>query len=274
MTMTEEEEVAKKVQDFERNPPYETRVVAFYDFLGWRSKIGQAGTDPLQIGRLRRMLLRHTRSLGGQQQHATPQGRFSSFSDNIVVSHPVDKQSIAFVLGTLGAFQLASAGDGFLLRGGVTIGSVYHDNVCVFGPGLNRAYELESKVADVPRVIVDTNVLEALGGRPVFVKSENGLDFIDPFTSEFIGILQSLEQTQTEDVYATLGFPNQGRRSLQVWPDRLLKFALDGLKPQIRVPLADKEWNKVAWLYDRIASRLGVPPASSYPRVRPGDVIE
>jgi hypothetical protein len=266
-----DEEIQQKVRDFQRNPNYEHRVVAFYDFLGWRSKIAEAGTDPEKIGRLRRMILRHTRSLGGQQQYAAPEVRFSSFSDNVVVSQPVSPSTVSHLLGTLGAFQLVSAADGFFVRGGVTVGWIHHDNTSVFGPALNRAYELESTVANFPRIVADQNVLDALGTLPFFMKTEDGINFVNPFTTTFVGLLASLEKTTTKDVYASLGFPSGGNRRLDSVPsDQLLKFALNGVKPQLRVPLEDKEWSKVAWIHDRIASQLGLPLARSYPRVRPG----
>jgi hypothetical protein len=37
--------------------------------------------------------------------------------------------------------------------------------------------------------------------------------------------------------------------------------------PAGKKPLADKDYDRFAWLYDRVAKRLGVPPASSYPRI-------
>jgi len=265
-----DEEVEQKVRDFQRNPNYENRVVAFYDFLGWRSKITEAGTDPEKIGRLRRAILRHTRSLSGQQQHAAPQVRFSSFSDNVVVSQPVSKIAAIHLLATLGAFQFASAADSLLVRGGVTIGWIHHDSDSVFGPALNRAYELESEVANFPRIIIDQNLIEFVDPLPFFVSAEDDIRFIDPFTPAFVKFLASLERAGTKDVYATLGFPSHGKVTLdQVPSDVMLKFALNGLKPQLRLPLPDKQWSKLAWLYDRIAGHLGVPPASSYPRNRP-----
>jgi hypothetical protein len=267
-----EDDIAAKLRDFELNPSYERRVVAFYDFLGWRSKIAAAGPDPQQIGRLRRMLLRHSRSLSGQQQYAAPDIRFSTFSDNIVISQPANEANIIHVLGTLAAFQLVGVADGFLLRGGVTIGEIHHDNMTVFGPALNRAYELESQIADVPRVVVDDVTLKALRSPPFFLKNDGHVTFIDPFSHTFVRLLSSMEQG-TIDVYATLGFPRQGDRRLNSVPsDALLRFALNGIKEQVRSPLGDKEWKKVAWVYDRLASALGIPPASSYPRVRPEDV--
>lgn len=269
--MVSEEEIEAKVRDFELNPSYERRIVAFYDFLGWRAKIAAAGSDPQQIGRLRRILLRHSRSLRGQQQYASPEIRFSTFSDNIVISQPVSETNIVHVLGTLAAFQLVSVADGFLLRGGVTIGDIHHDGTTVFGPGLNKAYELESTIADVPRVVVDGVVVDALRSPPFFLKNDGEVTFIDPFSSQFVRLLASLPLGDI-DVYTTLGFPKRGNRRLDTVPtDTILKFALNGIKSQARGPLADKEWRKIVWVYDRLAKELRVPPASSYPRVYPPD---
>ena len=44
----------------------------------------------------------------------------------------------------------------------------------------------------------------------------------------------------------------------------MLGGILHARKPQIRLPLKDKDFDKLAWVYDRIAAQLGVPPAKSY----------
>jgi hypothetical protein len=56
--------------------------------------------------------------------------------------------------------------------------------------------------------------------------------------------------------------------------DMLLGGVLNILNKQIRAPLEEEQYEKVAWLYDRIAGRLGRPLANSYGRVRPEDVVE
>ena len=48
------------------------RVVVFYDFLGWQSHIERAGRDPIEIGFLRRMLLRQPRMLGVKEDLDIP----------------------------------------------------------------------------------------------------------------------------------------------------------------------------------------------------------
>lgn len=44
---------------------------------------------------------------------------------------------------------------GWLVRGGITIGDFYIDDMFVWGAALVKAYELEEKIAVYPRVILD-----------------------------------------------------------------------------------------------------------------------
>jgi hypothetical protein len=267
--MIQSTEAEERLSDYRRNPTYERRVVAFYDFLGWRSKIEQAGDDPDEIGRLRRMILLHSRSLLGQKQHAAPDIKVSTFSDNVVVSLPVNEVNVVHLLTTLGSFQFASVGGGFLVRGGVTVGNILHDEQSVFGPALNRAYELESRIAIFPRIVVDENVFDDGRHVPFFMQKEAGVRFINPYNKKFVEVVTSIDRDDAKDVYATLGLPVSKKNLSDVSSEQMLDFALKALKPLLKTPLGDKEWEKLAWVYDRLAAQLGVPPAKSYPRVRP-----
>jgi len=75
-------------------------------------------------------------------------------------------------------------------RGGVAIGDIYHDDEAVFGPGLVRAYDIESNVAKFPRIVVDQEVLDTCGPISGFNVFEDGLHFLDPFTTDFIRFMQ------------------------------------------------------------------------------------
>jgi hypothetical protein len=76
------EPTSEKLKDFHRDPSYERRVAIFYDVLGWRSRITEAGNRVDELGKLRRLILRHTRSLPLRPIHGI---RFSTFSNNIVI---------------------------------------------------------------------------------------------------------------------------------------------------------------------------------------------
>ncbi|NEU14723.1 hypothetical protein G3T14_21835 [Methylobacterium sp. BTF04] len=54
------------------------------------------------------------------------------------------------------------AGEDVLLMGGVTIGEVHLDGDMVFGPGFNRAYDLESQFAVSRRIVIGQEAFDAL----------------------------------------------------------------------------------------------------------------
>lgn len=83
--------------------------------------------------------------------------RVTTFSDSIIISYPINHMyDLLFETLSITGAILSS---GYLVRGGITFGKLYHDERNVFGPAMNRAYDLESKVADVPRIILDTDYL-------------------------------------------------------------------------------------------------------------------
>jgi hypothetical protein len=167
----------------------------------------------------------------------------TTFSDNVVISANKPKKSLPRFLSMAVGLQLATTMQGFLMRGGITMGNIVHDKRAVFGPALNRAYELESKIAKYPRVIFDPDIPE-LNVNIEHTAVENGLRFLDPFTLECM-----------------------------IWcgDSDLSRLAIiqNHLDARLAQPLADKEFEKLAWLYDRIATQLNVPSAISRTRTRP-----
>ena len=254
----------EKVADYARNPPYERRLVIFYDILGWRSHIGKAGNEPTRIGGLRRAILQHVRAgKSALGKHA----RVTTFSDNVVISLP-ETEDTGLMITKLALMQLASSLGGFLMRGGVTIGDVIHDDECVFGPALNRAYHLESQVAQYPRIVVDSDSVPHIDFQANLLQHDSGVHFLEPFTIPFVRFVQSIPADVDKNLLS-IGLPASGDRVRNANPDAFLKAILEQLKREIRSPLDDRDWAKVAWLFDRIATQLGVPWSESYPRVYP-----
>jgi hypothetical protein len=58
------------------------------------------------------------------------------------------------------------AGRGYLVRGAVTIGPLVHTDRYLVGPAMVSAYEIESKHAKFPRVIIDPAVIEVARTHP------------------------------------------------------------------------------------------------------------
>lgn len=62
---------------------------------------------------------------------------------------------LATVIEMSRAFSAILLQLGMLVRGGVACGPLIHEDRVIFGPGLVSAYQLESKVAKVARIILD-----------------------------------------------------------------------------------------------------------------------
>lgn len=258
------EELPDKLKDYYANPSYERRVVSFVDVLGWRSHIAQAGANPERIGNLRRTILQLSRTMKLREQF---EARMSTFSDNIAISQRVG-ETTPMLVQQMANFQLAAAMRGFFLRGGITIGDVHHDDETVFGPGLNRAYELESTVAKAARIVIEKDVVAEFGDLGDLAIEEDGIMFLDPFRIEYVRFLNHGKIENTREVLRAAGLPAAPKR-FELEGDLVLQIVLKHLKEQLKSPLEDKEYTKVVWLYDRIAAQLGVPPARSYPRLKP-----
>jgi hypothetical protein len=156
------------------------------------------------------------------------------------------------------------------LRGGITIGNIVHDDECVFGPALNRAYELECSVANYPRVVLDQDVKAEFGNLSDLPVLEEDVWFLEPFTTVFLNHMKNnVKPVTTTEELLKAGLRAPGQFPQELTPEMLLGAIHDGLKREIRSPLKDKEWNKLAWLFDRMSGRLGVAPARSYPREYP-----
>lgn len=88
------------------------------------------------------------------------------FSDNIVVAVPcpqgLEKPCFLAIAMMSGIIQVEFLKKKYLTRGGITIGDFFCDDVMVWGNALVKAYELESKVAVYPRVIIEPELIREL----------------------------------------------------------------------------------------------------------------
>lgn len=156
----------------------EQYVVAYLDILGVTSRIKQPNDDMLSMNKLHNL---YTFSMKLTQSIAIEGNadiKFKIFSDNIIIAKKTTSESlrddIYSILSCVGHFQELAASDsvGWLLRGGITIGSLFIDEVMVWGKALLHSYELEDKIAIYPRVIIDDNVIQNIS------KSDKSYGFI------------------------------------------------------------------------------------------------
>lgn len=190
-------------------PLYEQRLVAYIDILGWSEacKIeSQRVADAAKLihdaknnysSETKRRSEALARTTPGTIQNpmylAVEAG---AFSDNYALSMPVD---FGFrILSSASALCIELLKLGFLTRGGITIGDVYHKDNVVFGPALTEAVQLE-KEAHYPRLLCSNTLiahLEALNiNEPAFViEDQLGRKIVNPF----VPIMQVPDRTLRE----------------------------------------------------------------------------
>lgn len=135
---------------------YTNRVVAFLDILGFKQLI--YANREAEIARA----LKLTKESEVAPFHNAPKMRLTAFSDSVVVSDEVGNGfGYARILHFTSYLVWQLLEMGILSRGGIGHGNLHHENGIVFGPALIQAYELESKQAIYPRVLVPDDVAAA-----------------------------------------------------------------------------------------------------------------
>lgn len=170
---------------------YEKRFIAFIDLLGFGGLVEKSALEqdlpqkilaalsslqpknieedayasinyeicpPEMVEEVREALTRMTKNM--KSMHPV---YITYFSDSLVISaRSTDVIASQMILDLLAKLTIKLWSEhSLLLRGGITEGDLIHiENGPLFGPAMNRAYYLESKVAKYPRILIDTPCLE------------------------------------------------------------------------------------------------------------------
>lgn len=147
----------------------DTYIVAYIDLLGMTNRIN--GSDGQLVMNKLYNLYTFSMKLTKEIQIEENQNiEFKIFSDNIIIAKKISaetvqrKRDIRSLLMCAGHFQELTVSNsvGWLLRGGISIGQLFLDDVIVWGDALLKAYYLEDKIANYPRIIIDDNVVDEI----------------------------------------------------------------------------------------------------------------
>jgi len=130
---------------------YEQRAILFLDILGFKKLIQEKREDLLLDVLSVPKGLENRYPFDGQTKM-----EISAFSDSIVVSEIVNEDHIGVfrLVGYASYLWWKFLAKGVLTRGGIAVGDLHHKNGILFGPAMNEAYELESRLAIYPRIAV------------------------------------------------------------------------------------------------------------------------
>lgn len=168
-------------------PEYEEKIVAFIDILGFSNLIKSLEDEP-DLHELLYSSLETIKSFKTDSESndtVTSEYEVSCFSDSIVISGNI--YELSGIIWAISWLQLQLLTRGILLRGAITKGKLIHSNDILYGQGMLKAYELESKVSVYPRVILDPGSKFTVPDNRAFPitflkKDVDGLYYVDPFS--------------------------------------------------------------------------------------------
>lgn len=249
---------------------YEQRLVLFLDFLGFREIIQRTEKEPDLLSKVLGAMKRVGEiSADDRKFHHSQQ--VTQFSDCIVVSYKVEEESAVFwLLNEISYCVVELAYSGFLLRGALTIGDLYHTSEHVVGPGLVTAYELESNLAIYPRIIVDEKVFGvARNAKSEIHTADEELDYVQKFLKKDDDGWFYYDYVSFESVVETTGC------EMDEYPDYIFELG-QTIKRGLKHKRADV-LNKYLWLYRqyiREIERVTNIPEGDYRRVQYEEFVE
>jgi hypothetical protein len=219
---------------------YEQRAVLFLDILGF-SQLVKDGKE--------HRLLAALQHLQGRALEAQALGKmnFTAFSDCVVVSTPLDGGAGALRIIYYAQFlALDLLSRGFLTRGAIVAGPLFHEGGIVLGPALVDAYALESKKALYPRILVSSDIITTTVAG--FLKSTDRslVDSLSFFREDFDGYYHvdifAKDASAPEAYRDDFGEDDENRRA--VFLDALLTY-IDRI---FAAPPPEVAAEKYAWL--------------------------
>ncbi len=141
---------------------YEERIVLFLDILGFKGLIKDSIEDAEKFQKIR-TLIRVIRNVFNITQR-TKERAITQFSDSLIVSFKItEKGEVAFLLAKTHELIKRLVLHEIVCRGGIAKGQLIHDHIFMFGQAFIDAYNLESKLAIFPRVIIVNESIITLG---------------------------------------------------------------------------------------------------------------
>jgi hypothetical protein len=147
---------------------YQKTLLVYLDIMGFKKMIEESQNDSTKVDVIIDMLkkvkaqtdISFKRPITSRVSVDAMEPR--NFSDLVLRITALGEGPIQFRTAIMNECAILAAiqselflSSGILLRGGMCIDDLYHENEIVFGPALVKTYELETNVAVFPRIVVD-----------------------------------------------------------------------------------------------------------------------
>ena len=204
------------MNETEKKLSYKRYAIAYIDILGTKEAIKSSDSENL-LNRFSSVFLMGDLILKKKLfSEDTRTVHLKAFSDNICIAEEIEDEKyehiqLAWLAENCKKFQthVYKNYGSFLMRGGITIGSLYIDDNFLLGSGLVDAYKLESEKAKYPRIIVDDKYAEKAmlyledahyrindgKSKCAIVKDDDGAYFLDYLEPDPNGFDEYIEYT-------------------------------------------------------------------------------
>lgn len=145
----------------------ETYLVAYLDFLGAKNRM-EEDNEELLVGIAQ--MYNQIKNFIPEEELFFSNVKIKIFSDNILIAKKLEDywdfaeyhSDCIYGMIRIVSMMMVTAQTSLhlMMRGGMTIGKLYIDSDFVWGPALVRAHYLESSVANYPRVVVDSVIMD------------------------------------------------------------------------------------------------------------------
>ncbi|MDH3234775.1 MAG: hypothetical protein OEQ29_14740 [Alphaproteobacteria bacterium] len=149
------------MENLELPDGYSKRYIAFLDILGFSDAIAKSQRNPEVFKKIYNAL-DIAQTLSNPGTYGQGDVRANAFSDSIIISAEDSLFGIKELVDACEQVSVGILAAGLLCRGAIHWGDLCHDESYVFGPGLVKAYRMESTQAVYPRIIVTRELLEKM----------------------------------------------------------------------------------------------------------------
>ena len=153
-------------------------IVAFVDILGFSNMVRsdcENRNDSIEYFEVLREINIETQKIGDCN--------ITQFSDSVIFSLPLSQSNYTKMITILAEYQRKLLYHHIICRGAIAYGKHYKEDDFMFSQALIEAYQLESKDAAYPRIIVSNNLLEyfkpEIPTPPHLVQEKDGFYFVD-----------------------------------------------------------------------------------------------
>lgn len=154
-----------------QNIQFENRAVAFIDVLGFKPVVDAAARDKSKLFELKELIDILESAVPNLDGTADPSisldliPKHIYISDSIILSAPLESKLMPNYRGlsivAMRVIQISHIllSKGYLIRGGISVGHVWHTDSNIFGAAYQEAYQIETKTC-VPRVELSPDAKE------------------------------------------------------------------------------------------------------------------